>query len=75
MEFLNYVDKFLPPGVEPPEGSRTNKAKNCGISIFRFTPNPDDPAGLGFTIESVLENDVAHLSGVAEDRFGHKGNA
>jgi broad specificity phosphatase PhoE len=65
MEFLNYADSFL--GTPPVEGSRQNKAKNCGIFVFRFHETDDK---LGFRIETVVENDVDHLNqgGGAEDR-------
>ena len=67
-EFLNYVDSMRPP---TDAGNRANKAKNCAIFIFRF-----DHCDLkGFTIESLVENEVSHLGGIAEDRGHGKGNA
>ena len=75
MEFLNYVDSFLPPGVTPAEGSRTNKAKNCAIFIFQFREVAEDGHPSGFHIDSVRENDVDHLTGDSEDRGRGKGNA
>ena len=67
MEFLNYVDTFLAGGAE---ASRTNKAKNCAIFVFSVTMKDT-----GLHIETLVENDVDHLTDDAKDRGRGKGNA
>ena len=57
MEFLNFVDTFRAPGSYE-TGSRTNKAKNCAIFIFKITEAENE---YGFHIECVVENNVDHL--------------
>lgn len=69
MEFLNFVDSLKPAGSQ---GSRPNKAKNCSINIFHLKESKSEP--LGFTIETVVENEVSHLVGGGEDRLLGKGN-
>jgi broad specificity phosphatase PhoE len=70
MEFMNFVDSLQPAGSS---GSRPNKAKNCSINIFHIKENKTMP--LGFTIETIVENEVSHLAGGGEDRLLGKGNA
>ena len=67
MEFLNYVDSLKSGGEEV---TRTNKAKNCAIFVFAVTIKDS-----GLHIETLVENDVDHLTGDAQDRGRGKGNA
>ena len=69
MEFLNFVDSLNPTGTT---GTRANKTKNCSINIFHIKECKTTP--LGFTIETIVENEVSHLSGGGEDRLIGKGN-
>jgi hypothetical protein len=66
MEFLNFVDS-----LSGATGARPNKAKNCSISIFHIKRSTE---AIGFSIETVVENEVSHLAGGGEDRIVGKGN-
>jgi hypothetical protein len=58
MEFMNFADSLQPSGSG---GNRPNKAKNCSINIFHIKESKTHP--IGFTIETVVENEVGHLAG------------
>lgn len=67
MEFMNFVDSIK--GQQP---VRLNKTKNCSINIFHIKECKTNE--LGFTIDTVVENEVGHLAGGGEDRLIGKGN-
>jgi len=69
MEFLNYVDSLKGPGSS---GTRQNKTKNCSINIFHIKECKESENG--FTIDTIVENEVGHLAGGGEDRIFGKGN-
>ena len=70
MEFMNFADSLKSSGSG---ASRLNKTKNCSINIFHIKESKTDP--IGFTIDTVVENEVGHLAGGGEDRLLGKGNA
>ena len=69
MEFMNFVDSLKASGSS---GTRPNKAKNCSINIFHIKECKESE--IGFTIDTIVENEVGHLSGGGEDRIVGKGN-